>query len=92
MGIVTGLAHTATLELFSKFKAWTWGPSQSEAFELVKAELSKPTTLALYDPAASTKVSVDVSSHGLGAVLLQQTNTVWQLVVFAPRSMTETEH
>ena len=32
-------------------------------------ELSKPTTLALYDPEALTKVSADASSHGLGAVL-----------------------
>ena len=41
-------------ELLTKDKSWTWGPLQSKVFHLIKEELSKPTTLALYDP---TKVS-----------------------------------
>ena len=57
-------------ELLSKSRTWTWGPDQDNAFSLVKAELSKPTTLSLYDPQALTKVSADASSFGLGAVLL----------------------
>ena len=56
-------------ELLGKNSTWVWGPSQSEAFSLVKEELSKPTTLALYDPEAPTKVSANASSYGLGAVL-----------------------
>ena len=52
-------------ELLGKNSTWVWGPSQSEAFSLVKEELSKPTTLALYDPEAPTKVSADASSYGL---------------------------
>lgn len=58
----------------------------------MKEELSKATTLALYDPAVPRNVSADASFHGLGAVLLQQISTVWRPVAFASRFMTETEH
>jgi len=54
-------------------------------------ELTKPTVLALYDPKAPTKVSADTSSYGLGAVLLQQKGSEWKPIVYASRSMTETE-
>ena len=37
-------------ELLSKSTAWVWDSAQSRAFDQVKEELSKPTTLALYDP------------------------------------------
>ena len=69
-----------------------WGPSQSRAFKQVKQELSKPATLALYDPEAQTKISADASSYRLGAVLLQQVDGAWKPVAYASRSMSETEH
>ena len=78
-------------ELLSKNTTWVWGPSQSEAFSLVKAEMSKPTTLALYDPKVPTKVSADASSYSLGAVLMQETESRWRPVAYASRSMTDTE-
>ena len=78
-------------EFLSKSSSWTWGPSQSAAFKQVKEELSSPTTLALYDPTAPTKISADASSHGLGAVILQQTDDSWKPVAYASRSMSETE-
>ena len=53
-------------ELLSKSRAWQWGPAQERAFSLVKAELSKPTTLALYDPEKDLTISTDASSYGLG--------------------------
>ena len=88
--------HLATLtqplrELLTKSRAWTWGPVQSTAFQQVKDELSKPTTLAHYNPAAPTKLSADASSYGLGAVLLQQSEGDWKAVTFASRTMTDTE-
>ena len=59
-------------ELLRKSKSWTWGPSQSAAFQKVKQELLKPTALALYGPLAPTKISADASVFGLGVVLLQK--------------------
>ena len=59
--------------LLSKDAAWVWGPAQRQAFSKVKEELSRPTTLALYDCQAPTIVAADASSYGLGAVLLQET-------------------
>ena len=77
--------------LLRKQAEWIWGPSQSEAFSLVKEELSKATTLALYDPNAHTIVSADASSFGIGAVLLQQSGTQLKPVAYASRSLTDTE-
>ena len=57
----------------------------------MKTELTRPTVLALYDPKATTKVSADASSHGLGAVLLQQSGSTWRPVAYASRAMTNTE-
>ena len=78
-------------ELLSKSKSWTWGPPQIAAFKLVKEELSRPTTLVLYDPSAPTNISADASVYGLGTVILQKFVS-WKPVAFASRSMSETEH
>ena len=77
--------------MLSKSCNWSWGPSQSKAFDLVKEKLAKPTTLALYDPAAITKISADASAYGLGAVLLHKIDSHWKPVAYAARSMSETE-
>lgn len=77
--------------LLSKKTTWMWGDAQEQAFINLKEELSKPTILALYNPQAPTKVSADASSYGIGAVLLQETNSYWKPVAYASRSMTETE-
>ena len=78
-------------ELLGSKRAWLWGPAQDEAFEAVKAELAHPTTLALYDQDAPTKITADASAYGLGAVLLQHHEETWKPVAYASKSMTETE-
>ena len=78
-------------ELLSAKRSWTWSSHQEEAFNKIKQELTNPTTLALYNPTAPTKVSADASSFGLGAVLLQQHEHNWKPVAFASRVMTDTE-
>ena len=78
-------------ELLSSKQVWQWGPSQEEAFIAIKKTLTEPTVLALYDPSAATKISADASSYGIGTVLLQQSHNQWKPVVYAPRTLTETE-
>ena len=78
-------------ELLRKKNAWVWGQPQQNAFEKVKTELTAPTTLALYDPTAESKISADASAYGLGAVLLQQCKEGWKPVAFASRSLSEAE-
>jgi hypothetical protein len=78
-------------QLSSKNSTWLWGPEQDRAFTEVKAELTKPTILSLYNPQAPTKVSADASSYGLGAVILQRNGSEWKPIAYASRSMTETE-
>ncbi len=79
-------------ELLSTKKAWLWGTDhQDRAFQQVKEELSRPTVLAHYNPEADLKLSADASSYGLGAVLFQRELEFWKPVVYASRSMSETE-
>jgi hypothetical protein len=75
-------------ELLSTKKAWLWGPQEDRAFQHIKEELRKPTTLIIYDLGAETKISADAFSFGLGAVLLQQSEGLWKPVAYASRSMT----
>lgn len=81
----------AIRELLRSNRIWTWGPAQEEAFTRIKEELTKPTILTHYDPQAETKISADASSLGLGAVLMQKEGEHWKPVVYASRSMTDTE-
>ena len=78
-------------ELLHSKRVWVWGPQQEQAFQTIKVELIKPTVLAMYDPAAETKVSADASSFGLGAVMLQKAGNEWRRVAYASRSMTDNE-
>ena len=78
-------------ELLTKQSKWLWVPTQEDAFHKIKDELSSNRILAWYDPAADTKVSADASAYGLGVVLLQIQDGQWKPVVYASRSLTETE-
>ena len=78
-------------QLLSTKTTWLWGCDQARAFADVKVELAKPTVLTPYNPIAQTKVSVDASSYGLGAMLMQKSRTLWKPVEYALRSMTDTE-
>ena len=73
-------------ELIIKTQAWLWGPSQEDAFAKVRAELVTTRVLAMHNPEGDTKSSADVSSYGLGALLLQKCSDGWHLVAYASRA------
>ena len=79
-------------ELLVKNNKLVWGIQQQQAFEQVKIALTSAPVLTLYDPNKETKIAADASSHGLGAVLLQQEEpNSWKPVSFMSISMTVTE-
>ena len=78
-------------ELMSTKRSWCWDQPQQESFEQVKLELTRPMVLALYNPNAPTKISADASAYGLGAVLLQEAVSAWRPVIYASRSLSDTE-
>ena len=79
-------------ELLVKTNAWVWGTPQQDSFTRVKEALTASPILALFDPNLETVLSADVSSHGLGAVLLQkQKSGEMQPVAFISRAMSSCE-
>ena len=69
-------------ELLSTKQVWSWHPPQEKSLTDLKQELTIQKL---------PQVSADASSHGLGTVLLQQSDSAWRPVAYASRAMTETE-
>lgn len=57
-------------QLLEKNTEWHWSPRQTQALEALKAAITKHPALSYFNPQKPTKISVDASSHGMGAVLL----------------------
>ena len=78
-------------DLMQKDSQWVWGTPQQQALEEIKSNLTAAPVLALYDPNKDTKVSADVSSFGLGGVLLQkEKDQTWRPVMFISRKSRKT--
>ncbi|XP_031335291.1 uncharacterized protein K02A2.6-like [Photinus pyralis] len=79
-------------ELLRHDKDWYWGEEQAKALKSVKRAIAEPPVLALYDSNKETLLSVDSSSHGLGAVLMQRDpGASFKPVAFASRTLSQSE-
>ena len=74
-------------ELLHKEVEWHWSERQEKAFQAIKEKLTSDATLQYYDVEKPLTVSVDASSYGLGACLLQEGRPV----CYASRSLTSAE-
>lgn len=93
MKFVPRLAElTAPLRtLLQKGVAWTWGPTQYQGWGNIKKAISSVPVLAGYETGLPIRVAADASTKGLGAVLEQQHIEGWKPVMFASRTLSETE-
>ena len=56
-------------ELLQSTRSWSWGKSQSRAFEHAKKERTTSSLLTHFDPKNPVTLSCDASPYGVGAVL-----------------------
>ena len=79
-------------KLTKKGQPFVWDASCKEAFEELKLSLMNANTMAYYRPNAETRVIVDASPVGLGAILVQtQENGEERPVAYGSRALTPTE-
>ena len=51
---------------------WHWEEQQNIAFSALKRYITNAPVLKFFNPESETRVTVDVSSKGIGAVMLQE--------------------
>ncbi|XP_025270352.1 uncharacterized protein K02A2.6-like [Camponotus floridanus] len=66
---------------------FVWTDSQRKAFQLLKKLITQAPVLGYYDPNKKLTLSVDASSIGLGATLIQE----GQPIAYASRALTEVQ-
>ena len=70
---------------------WHWSNHHNAALDQIKELLTESPTLKYYDSELPTRISVDASKFGLGAVLLQKHGDTWAPVAYASRSLNKLE-
>ena len=70
-------------QLLSKDSVFFWDKAQQESFDKLKTLISQDITLSYYDGNKPSVLSVDASSYGIGAVLIQEEKPI----AFASKSL-----
>ena len=73
--------------LLQKDVQWSWGQAENEAFESLKTAISSTPVLKFFNPKEPVSLSVDASSKGLAAVILQNN----QPVAYSSKALTKTQ-
>jgi transposase InsO family protein len=73
--------------LLEKNTEWHWDIQQKRALRQLKHTITNPPLLKYFDPAKPTKISVDASSKGMGAVLLQDDHPI----AYSSKSLTSSQ-
>jgi hypothetical protein len=77
----------APLRELKKAEDWKWDEKHSKAYQKIKDALTKTPVLKYYDVDKAVLISVDASSKGLGAAVIQDNG----VVAYASRALSETE-
>ena len=79
-------------QLTKKDEPFRWGSQQQAALDKLKQLLTSAPVLAFYNLNAATRIYVDASPQGLGAILTQQQqNGDYQPIAYGSRALTPTE-
>ena len=80
---------TAPLRLLTKKnQRLTWDAAQQSAFDQLKSSLVSAQVMAFYNPNADTKLIVDGSPIGLGAILTQeQDDGTWRPIAYGSHAL-----
>ena len=73
---------------------WSWTSDCSAAAEKIRSHFCQEQVLSLFDPTLPTRIEVDASGCGLGAVLMQLapgSGSEWKPVYYASRRLTGPE-
>jgi len=73
--------------LTSKNVEWIWDCEQQKSFNQLKELIKSPPVLRFFDPKLPITLSVDSSSHAVGAVLMQES----QPVAYSSKSLNKTQ-
>ena len=79
-------------DLIKKDVTWIWLDIHEKAFNEIKKKICNTVTLNYFNPQLDTKIQVDASMRGLGAVLIQVDSQGHEHVIaFASKALTPTE-
>lgn len=85
--------HTEPLrKLTTKDYPWTWAETQQKCFNYLKNIVTQDEVMCHFDSSKQTKIVVDASPVGLGAIILQnQGRDTYKPVCYASRSLSQVE-